>query len=316
MEGLKHIPVLLEEALDGLKIKTGGIYVDCTMGGAGHASEILKRLSTGHLYCFEQDEVALNRGQAVMEQIGKNFTIIPDNFVNLKNRLEEYGVRGVDGILYDLGVSSFQFDEQERGFSYNFDARLDMRMDRRQGLSAYEVVNNFDYEELKRIFYEYGEERFAPGIARKICTSREKKPIATTFELAEIIKEAIPAFARRSGGHPAKKVFQAIRIAVNDELRVFENSLKTALDILNPGGRIAVITFHSLEDRICKQIFKSKVETILPRGLPIKAADIKNEFRLVNNKVIIPSEEEINRNHRAHSAKLRIIERKEEENNG
>ncbi|NLD25828.1 MAG: 16S rRNA (cytosine(1402)-N(4))-methyltransferase RsmH [Acholeplasmataceae bacterium] len=314
MEGLKHIPVLLEEALAGLNIKSNGVYVDCTMGGAGHASKILKRLNQeGYLYCFEQDEASVIRGRKVLEQISNNFTIIQDNFVNIKARLEEHGVHGVDGILYDLGVSSFQFDEQERGFSYNYDARLDMRMNREQEISAYEIVNNTDYEELKSILYKYGEERFAPNIARKICIYREKKPITTTFELVEIIKEAIPAFARRSGGHPAKKVFQALRIAVNDELQVFETSLKEALKLLKPGGRIAVITFHSLEDRICKQVFKSKVETVIPRGLPIKASEIKNEFRLLNNKVIIPTEEEIKSNHRAHSAKLRIIERKEEE---
>lgn len=314
MEGLKHIPVLLEEALAGLNIKSNGVYVDCTMGGAGHASKILKRLNQeGYLYCFEQDEASVIRGRKVLEQISNNFTIIQDNFVNIKSRLEEHGVHGVDGILYDLGVSSFQFDEQERGFSYNYDARLDMRMNREQEISAYEIVNNTDYEELKSILYKYGEERFAPNIARKICIYREKKPITTTFELVEIIKEAIPAFARRSGGHPAKKVFQALRIAVNDELQVFETSLKEALKLLKPGGRIAVITFHSLEDRICKQVFKSKVETVIPRGLPIKASEIKNEFRLLNNKVIIPTEEEIKSNHRAHSAKLRIIERKEEE---
>jgi 16S rRNA (cytosine1402-N4)-methyltransferase len=227
--------------------------------------------------------------------------------------LKKLNIEEVDGILYDLGVSSFQFDMGERGFSYNQEARLDMRMDTSQSLTAYEIVNNYDYEELKRIFYTYGEERFSPSIARRIIESRQKQPITTTIELSEIIKQAIPAFARRSGGHPAKKVFQALRIAVNDELDVFEKSLLDALTLLKKGGRIAVITFHSLEDKICKRIFKSKAEIITPRGLPLKASEIRPEYRLINRKVITPSEEEIKINHRAHSAKLRIIERIKEE---
>jgi 16S rRNA (cytosine1402-N4)-methyltransferase len=306
----EHIPVLLDEALAGLNIDPNGIYVDCTLGGAGHASEILRRLSAqGFLYCFDQDNYSVLRGKERLATISDNFTVIEDNFLNIKKHLEILGVSKVDGILYDLGVSSFQFDIGERGFSYHFDAELDMRMNQEQGLRAYDIVNGYSMSSLKKIFYEYGEERFAPGIAKRIVIEREKKPIATTFELVEVIKKAIPAAARRSGGHPAKKVFQALRIAVNNELEVFEKSLQDALTMLNPYGRIVVISFHSLEDKICKTSFKDKVDVKIPRGLPIKEKDIIREFRLVNHKVIIASDEELAKNNRAHSAKLRIIEK-------
>lgn len=306
----EHIPVLLDEALAGLNIDPNGIYVDCTLGGAGHASEILRRLSAqGFLYCFDQDNYSVLRGKERLATISDNFTVIEDNFLNIKKHLEILGVSKVDGILYDLGVSSFQFDIGGRGFSYNFDAELDMRMNQEQGLRAYDIVNGYSMSSLKKIFYEYGEERFAPGIAKRIVIEREKKPIATTFELVEVIKKAIPAAARRSGGHPAKKVFQALRIAVNNELEVFEKSLQDALTMLNPYGRIVVISFHSLEDKICKTSFKDKVDVKIPRGLPIKEKDIIREFRLVNHKVIIASDEELAKNNRAHSAKLRIIEK-------
>jgi len=243
----EHIPVLLDEAIAGLNINPNGIYVDCTLGGAGHASEILRRLSAqGFLYCFDQDNYSILRGKERLSSISDNFAVIEDNFLNIKKHLEILGVNKVDGILYDLGVSSFQFDIGERGFSYNFDAELDMRMDQNQGLTAYDIVNGYSISELKKIFYEYGEERFAPGIAKRIIIEREKKPIATTFELVEVIKKAIPAAARRSGGHPAKKVFQALRIAVNNELEVFERSLQDALTILNPQGRIVVKIFQKL----------------------------------------------------------------------
>ena len=306
----KHIPVLLHEAIAGLNINPNGIYVDCTLGGAGHASEILRRLSAqGFLYCFDQDNYSVLRGKERLANISDNFTVIEDNFLNIKKHLEVLGVNKVDGILYDLGVSSFQFDIGERGFSYNFDAELDMRMNQEQELTAYDIVNGYSISELKKIFYEYGEERFSPSIAKRIANEREKKPIATTFELVEVIKKAIPAAARRSGGHPAKKVFQALRIAVNNELEVFEKSLQDALTMLNPQGRIVVISFHSLEDKICKSCFKEKVDVKIPRGLPIKEKDIVREYRLVNHKVIVANEEELIRNHRAHSAKLRIIEK-------
>jgi len=313
MNDFKHVPVMLEEVIAGLNIRSDCIYVDCTLGGAGHAAEILKRLTTGFLYCFEQDEYAIARADAVLKNISDRYLIFHDNFVNLKSRLRAENVSKVDGILYDLGVSSFQLDIGERGFSYNQDAKLDMRMDASQSLSAYDVVNSWSYEDLKKIFYQYGEERFAPRVAKKIVLEREKKPITTTLELAEIIKEAIPAFARRKGGHPARKVFQALRIAVNRELEVFEESLTDALSFLNEGGRIAVLTFHSLEDRICKRIFKSKTEIETPRGLPVRAEEMQTEFRLVNKKPLTPSAEEIGKNHRAKSAKLRIIEKIKEE---
>ncbi len=305
----EHIPVLLTETIDNLNIKEDGIYVDCTMGGAGHSSEILKRLKTGHLYCFDQDEYAINRGRERLSEISNSFTIIQDNFVNLKKRLEELGVEKVDGILYDLGVSSFQFDIVDRGFSYNNDAPLDMRMCQENTLTAKDIVNNYTFEELKKIFYMYGEEKFSVQIARNIEKSRKEKPIETTFDLVEIIKKSLPAAVLRKKGHPAKQVFQALRIEVNNELNVFEKSLNDAFTLLNKGGRIAVITFHSLEDRICKQMFKEKVEVNIPRGIPVKDSDIIREYKLINSKVIVASEEELEKNNRAHSAKLRVLEK-------
>ncbi|SRR5690554_1248417 len=306
----EHVSVLLNEAIEGLNIKPNGFYVDCTMGGAGHSSEILKRLNIdGYLYCFDQDDYAIKRGDQVLSQIANNYKIIPTNFVNIKEELLKLNIDKVDGILYDLGVSSFHFDMGERGFSYNYDAKLDMRMDTNQTLTAYDVVNTYSYNDLKRIFYSYGEEKFSSNIARKITEARVVKPIETTFELVDIIKDAIPAFARRTGGHPAKRTFQALRIAVNDELNVFEKSLRDAITLLKPGGRIVVITFHSLEDRICKNVFKEMVEVNIPRGVPIKEEDIIREFRLVNRKVIVPTKEEVLKNKRAHSAKMRILEK-------
>lgn len=306
-----HITVLLNEAVEGLNIKEDGIYVDCTLGGGGHSSKILSQLTTGHLYCFDQDEIAIAAASKRLSAISDNFTIISTNFKNIKSALNELGVEHVDGILYDLGVSSPQFDEASRGFSYNQDARLDMRMDLRQKLDAYEIVNHWDYNDIVRILFKYSEEKFAKNIARKIEQKRAIKPIETTFELVEVIKEAIPAAARRSGGHPAKRTFQALRIAVNDELNVFHESLKDSLDLLNVGGRISVITFHSLEDRICKQMFKDVSEMKdVPLGLPVIPDELKPKFALVNKKPILPTDQELEDNHRAHSAKLRVIERK------
>ncbi|MDD4212752.1 MAG: 16S rRNA (cytosine(1402)-N(4))-methyltransferase RsmH [Bacilli bacterium] len=308
MEPYKHIPVLLNEVIDGLEIRPNGIYVDCTMGGAGHSAAILKRLSPeGHLYCFDQDDYAINRGNLTLQEIGSNYTIIKSNFLNIKEELANLNVKKVDGILYDLGVSSFQFDMGDRGFSYNKDALLDMRMDTSQYLRAYDIVNYYSIDELKKIFYMYGEEKYASNIARNIVRRRAERAIETTFDLVEIIKQSIPAFARRTGGHPAKKVFQALRIAVNDELTVFEKSLKDALSLLNEGGRISVISFHSLEDRICKQTFNNAVNVKLPKGLPIRDADIMRHYQLVNKKVIVANDQELLVNNRAHSAKLRII---------
>lgn len=305
----KHIPVMLDEVLENLDIKEDGIYVDCTMGGAGHASEILKRIKTGWLYCFEQDEYARMKGKEKLEQISNRFTIIPENFVNLRTELGKNSIHQVDGILYDLGVSSFQFDIPDRGFSYNYDAPLDMRMNTNNSLTAYDIINTYSFNDLKRIFYIYGEEPYSANIARMIEKERVQKEIKTTYELVEIIKKSLPARELRKKGHPAKQVFQALRIAVNDELEVFEKSLTQALSLLKPNGRIAVITFHSLEDRICKNIFKEKSEIDIPRGLPIKESEILREFELVNKKVIVPTDLEIATNHRSHSAKLRVIKK-------
>lgn len=309
MNDYKHISVLLEESIEGLSIKEDGIYVDCTLGGGGHSSEILSKLTTGHLYAFDQDEYALHKASKYLSEVGTNFTLIKDNFVNLKQRLLEFGVSEVDGILYDLGVSSFQFDIPERGFSYNYDAPLDMRMNQEQPLSAKTIVNVHSESELRMILWQYGEEKFAPQIARKIVTYRKTKTIETTFELVDIIKSALPAAIKREKGHPAKKTFQALRIAVNDELRVFETSLKDALTLLKPKGRIVVITFHSLEDRICKHMFREVTTLQLPIGVPFVPAGYEVKYRLINQKVITTSSSELESNNRAHSAKLRIIEK-------
>lgn len=305
-----HVTVLLNEAVEGLNVKSDGIYVDCTLGGAGHSSLILKQLTTGHLYCFDQDENAIQAARQRLETIGNQFTIIQSNFKNIKAELNQRGVEHVDGILFDLGVSSPQFDNAERGFSYNYDARLDMRMDQSSSLDAHEIVNHYSYEQLVEILYKYADEKFAKQIARRIEKEREIQPIDTTFQLVEIVKSAIPAYARRKGGHPAKRTFQALRIAVNDELNVFDIALKDALDLLNINGRIAVITFHSLEDKICKYTFNdvSKLKDV-PKGLPVIPEEVQPKFKLINKKPIIATEEELNENHRSHSAKLRVIER-------
>ena len=305
-----HVTVLLNEAVEGLNVKSDGIYVDCTLGGAGHSSLILKQLTTGYLYCFDQDENAIQAARQRLETIGNQFTIIQSNFKNIKAELNQRGVEHVDGILFDLGVSSPQFDNAERGFSYNYDARLDMRMDQSSSLDAHEIVNHYSYEQLVEILYKYADEKFAKQIARRIEKEREIQPIDTTFQLVEIVKSAIPAYARRKGGHPAKRTFQALRIAVNDELNVFDIALKDALDLLNINGRIAVITFHSLEDKICKYTFNevSKLKDV-PKGLPVIPEGMQPKFKLINKKPIIATEEELNENHRSHSAKLRVIER-------
>ena len=305
-----HVSVLLKETIDGLNIKEDGIYVDCTLGGGGHSQEILKRLTTGHLYCFDQDQHAIEAARQRLSQISDHFTIIYSNFKNLKAELAKHGVEHVDGIVFDLGVSSPQFDDGERGFSYNYDAKLDMRMDQNQKLTAYDIVNSYSYQDIVTILYKFSEEKFAKQIARAIELHREIKPIETTFELVDIIKEAIPAPARRKGGHPAKRTFQALRIAVNDELNVFDIALNDALKILNVHGRIAVITFHSLEDKICKYTFQEVTkQPELPRGMPIVPEYLKPRFQKITKKPIVASDEELLENHRSHSAKLRIIER-------
>ncbi|WHZ05968.1 16S rRNA (cytosine(1402)-N(4))-methyltransferase RsmH [Neobacillus sp. YX16] len=307
----EHTTVLLDEAVNGLKIKPNGIYVDCTLGGAGHSSQILSQLTdNGKLFAFDQDEIAIAHAKEKLSLYGEQLTIIKSNFLYLKEELEKLGIEKVDGVLYDLGVSSPQLDTPERGFSYHHDAPLDMRMDNEAQISAYDVINHWSYEDLVRIFFRYGEEKFSKQIARKIEARREIQPIETTFELVDLIKEGIPAPARRKGGHPAKRIFQAVRIAVNDELAVFEKSLQKAIDILNPGGRISVITFHSLEDRICKAAFKKASEIPdLPHGLPVIPEEFKPIMKLITRKPILPSEEELEHNNRARSAKLRIAEK-------
>lgn len=305
----KHYSVLLNEAVEGLDIKEDGIYVDCTLGGAGHSLEILKRLKNGKLYAFDQDNVALENAKEKLAEYSDKVVFIKSNFVNLKEKLGEYGVNEVDGVLYDLGVSSPQLDTPERGFSYNYDTRLDMRMDTDVKISAYEVVNEYSYHDLVKIFYRYGEENFSKQIARNIEKRREIKPIETTFELVEIIKESIPAAKRRTGGHPAKRVFQAIRIAVNNELSVFEDSLEQAIDIVSVGGRISVITFHSLEDRICKQIFNSYSKSKdIPKNLPIMPEESLSKLKVITRKPIYPSDIELEENNRSRSAKLRVAQ--------
>ena len=313
MATFKHVTVLLQEAVAGLNVQPAGTYVDGTLGGGGHTSAILGQLTTGHLYSFDQDETAIdyNRDRLKDALAAGKLTLIEDNFRHLQKDLAAQGVHKVDGVLYDLGVSSPQFDDAQRGFSYQLDAPLDMRMNQGQSLSAMEVVNEWPYERLVRILYRYGEERFAKQIARKIEQRRQREPIRTTFELVDVIKEAIPAAARRHGGHPAKKSFQAIRSAVNDELGALEESLEQALAMLAVGGRISVITFQSLEDRLVKTMFKEKssISDDLPQGLPVIPEGMSPDFKLINRKPILPGTQELAENHRAHSAKLRIIEK-------
>jgi 16S rRNA (cytosine1402-N4)-methyltransferase len=306
----EHKSVLLSETIKGLNIKENGMYVDCTLGGGGHSLEILKQLTTGHLYCFDQDQNAIVAADKRLSAISKNYTIIYSNFKHLEAELLQRGVKEVDGFIFDLGVSSPQFDDGERGFSYNYDARLDMRMDQHQKLSAYDIVNTYDYHELVKILYKYSDEKFAKQIAREIEKRRAIQPIETTFQLVDIIKTAIPAYARRKGGHPAKRTFQALRIAVNDELNVFDQALQQALKMLNVGGRIAVITFHSLEDKICKYTFQEVTsQPQLPQGMPIIPQELEPRFKKITRKPIVAGEQELKENHRSHSAKLRIVER-------
>ncbi|KAB2426041.1 16S rRNA (cytosine(1402)-N(4))-methyltransferase RsmH [Bacillus cereus] len=308
----KHVTVLLKETVDGLDIKPDGTYVDCTLGGGGHSSYLLSQLTEGgKLIAFDQDEIAIQNAKEKFSSYGEQFITVKSNFRYLAEKLQEIGITEVDGILFDLGVSSPQLDTPERGFSYHHDAPLDMRMDQDAPLTAYDVVNSWSYEQLVRIFFQYGEEKFSKQIARKIEAYRENKAIETTGELVELIKEGIPAPARRTGGHPAKRVFQAIRIAVNDELKVFEEALESAIEMVKPGGRVSVITFHSLEDRICKTTFKRNSTTPqLPPGLPIIPDEFKPKLKLITRKPILPSDIELEENNRARSAKLRIAEQR------
>ena len=306
-----HVSVLLNESIDGLNIQEGGIYVDCTVGGAGHSSEILKRIkSNGHLYGFDQDAVAIETARARLSQISPRFTLIHTNFRNMKGELKARGITKVNGILFDLGVSSYQFDNGERGFSYNHDAVLDMRMDKRQDFNAYTLVNTWSEKDIADILFKYGEEKFSRQIARKIIDFRKQKPLTTTFELVDIIKSAIPASKRKDGGHPAKRTFQALRVAVNDELNVLRHALEDALDLLDTNGRICVITFQSLEDRIVKETFKDASSgPTWKRGMPINLVEDEAKFRLITKHPIVASDNELENNNRAHSAKLRIIEK-------
>ena len=304
-----HKSVLLNEAIENLNIKPNGIYVDCTLGGGGHSKEILKRLTTGHLYCFDQDDYAFTRAKEVLDPISNNYTFIKSNFKNIKEELNELGVEKIDGVLYDLGVSSFQFDIPERGFSYNFDAPLDMRMNQDGELNAYDIVNNYSFNDIMKILYDYGEEPNAKLIARGIEKARQVKPIETTFDLVNVIKQSLPQKVLHKKGHPAKQTFQALRIAVNDELRVFEVSINDALDMLNPDGYAVVITFHSLEDRICKKVFRDRTTLDIPEGLPVIITE-EAPFELITRKPILPSDAELDENNRSHSAKMRVIRKR------
>lgn len=303
-----HKSVLLNESIENLNIKDKGIYVDATMGYGGHSKEILKRNKNGYLYGFDQDETAVNYSNEFLHQYGDNFTIIKSNFVNMKEKLNELGINKVDGILFDLGVSSVQLDQDERGFSFHKNARLDMRMDRDNPFSAYDVVNTYEYSEIVKILRDYGEEKYASSIAKNIIKYRENKNIETTFELVDIIKKSMPMKAMRDG-HPARRTFQAIRIEVNHELDVLEKTLEDAIDLLAINGRLCVITFQSLEDRIVKNIFRkySEVDSKI-NNLPYVPDDFLPKVKIIS-KGIVASEEELSDNYRAHSARLRVVEK-------
>ena len=321
---MKHVSVLLHETVDSLNVKPDGIYVDGTLGRAGHAKYLISKLTTGHLYAFDKDEQALKESRENLKDVLDKATLIHADFSRMKEELHARGVEKVDGMM-DLGVSSPQFDDSQRGFSYRFDARLDMRMNQEQDLDAEKVVNTYSEQELTRILKEYGEERYAYAIAKTIVKKRTIQPIKTTFELVDVIKSALPAKELRkkghpaaipmkvqvTGGHPAKRTFQAIRIELNHELEVLRDHLDEMIDLLNPGGRICIITFHSLEDRIVKNTFKdySSAPFVEPR-IPLKVEQMEQaSFQLINRKPILATQEELDENHRSHSAKLRVIER-------
>lgn len=304
----KHYSVLLAETIEQLDIKPDGIYVDGTLGGAGHAFEVCSRLTTGHFYGIDQDDAAISAAGERLARFGDRVTILRNNYCNMRAALAEHGVGKVDGIVLDLGVSSYQLDTEERGFSYRFDAPLDMRMDRRAGLTAREIVNTYSEGELYRIIRDYGEDRFAKNIAKHIARARQDKPIETTFELNEVIKAAIPAKMRQNG-HPSKQTFQAIRIECNRELEVLKNSLDDFIDMLKPGGRLCIITFHSLEDRMVKAAFKrNENPCTCPPEFPMCVCGKKPKGRVVTRKPILPGEKELEENSRSKSAKLRVFE--------
>ena len=310
MSEFHHVSVLLEECIAGLNIRPDGIYVDGTLGGGGHSSRIAALLTTGRHIGIDRDPVALEAAGKRLEPYADRVTLVHANFCEMASVLKNLGISGVDGILLDLGVSSPQLDDGERGFSYMVDAPLDMRMNSQDALSAYDVVNSWPYDELKRILYDYGEERYAPKIAAAICSRRENAPIATTLELVDVIRGAMPASALREKQHPAKRSFQAIRIAVNDELGAVSKVMEDAIPLLNPGGRLAVITFHSLEDRIVKNAMAEAAKgCTCPPNFPVCVCGNKPKVKLITRKPIVSGEEELERNPRARSAKLRICEK-------
>lgn len=307
----KHKSVLLNETIENLNIKPDGIYVDGTLGGAGHSNEICRQLSTkGSLIGIDQDEAAIEAASKRLEEFQDRVTIIRSNYCNMKKELNRKGIFSVDGIVLDLGVSSYQLDNAERGFTYREDVPLDMRMDQRGSRTARDIVNEYSEQELFRVIRDYGEDKFAKNIAKHICTARAVKPIETTGELTEIIKQSIPMKIRATGGHPAKKTFQAIRIELNQELEVLKNSLDDMIELLNDEGRICIITFHSLEDRIVKTIFKrNENPCTCPSNFPVCVCGKKSKGKVITRKPILPSEEELEENTRSKSAKLRVFER-------
>ena len=310
MSEFHHVSVLLDECIQGLNIRPDGIYVDGTLGGAGHSSHIASKITTGRLIGIDRDEVAITAAAERLAPYGDRVTLVHSNFCDIASVLAQLGIGGVDGILLDLGVSSPQLDDGARGFSYMADAPLDMRMDHSEALTAAAVVNTWSYEELKRILYEYGEERYAPQIASAICKRREQAPVRTTLELVDIIRSAMPPAALREKQHPAKRSFQAIRIAVNDELGAVSQVMRDAIPCLNPGGRLAVITFHSREDRIVKNAMAEAAKgCTCPPSFPVCVCGKKPKVRLITRKPIVSGEEELARNPRARSAKLRICEK-------
>jgi len=306
---MEHLPIMLLEVIEALDIKKDGLYVDGTFGRGGHSRAILDKLTTGHLIVFDQDERAIETAQKLSIEFPNKMTIIQSNFKHLNQELDARGFKNIDGILLDLGVSSPQFDDPSRGFSYRFDTRLDMRMDLSQSLDAYQVINHYSFEKLMHIFQVYGEEKFAKQIARKIEKQREIKPIETSFELVDIIRSAYPSKVLKQKGHPAKQVFQAIRIEVNQELEVLKSVLEQAVNRLNPMGRLVILTFHSLEDRMVKQYFSKLSVVDVPSKIPLQTLPLA-DYELVNRKVITSSEEELNQNPRAQSAKLRAIRKR------
>ena len=310
MTEFHHVSVLLDECLEALNIKPDGIYVDGTLGGAGHSSQIVKRLTTGRHIGIDRDPVALKAAGERLAPYADKVTLVHSNFCEIRQVLKDLDIDGVDGILLDLGVSSPQLDDGSRGFSYMVDAPLDMRMNGEDVLSAYDVVNTWSQEELKRILYDYGEERYAPQIAGAICRRREQKPIETTLELVDVIRSAMPAAALREKQHPAKRSFQAIRIAVNDELGSVEKVMRDAIPCLNKGGRLAVITFHSLEDRIVKNAMAAAAKgCTCPPNFPVCVCGKKPQVKIITRKPVVSGEEELQRNPRARSAKLRVCEK-------